>query len=969
MKLSEMRLKSKKSKIIAAFISIVFAGILVLGVSAYFELPPGVLVKPYLHSEFDNNADLLDVVAIADFSGPTRMIGQDLAQGFKDAATAGNISNDVRLIIRDDRGNANAVAALADSAAAGFSTLAVIGPTQALGYQDMTSSLEEGMVPGLVPISPPNAHQNEKWIFALQPSQERQGEFVANLLLKIQNSNSTAFITLEGDSKNGYANGFQKVFSKIGKNNFALKVWPKNGDKEAIAQLLKSISTFDFVAFSLPTDQAVQLVKGLKDDHFMGQLVGFGGASLPTFPDQFREFPKERLAPGFYTNGLMSVTPFLPSMADERARKFINTYQKQRKENPSWAYAYGYDSGYLLSAFIEKLKRETPEWKKLPPEEIRKSFQSYLASLNSSQGAEGAFTGRMRLDQNQERDIPPTLVSFQNGRQLPYLIQYGTDAARFNFSEKVADNKIQVDNRVYDLVPVIFTGLIPREISFINLEKRTFTGEVDVWFRGSLAIDADDIVFPALFTDNPSFTVLESSDSKYEKYRLYRFRGVFKFEALAKDLALGQLPLTIAFRHKAFDSSQLRFVIDEVNNGSAASIIQGMEKAEVLSPEMAYRVETTGLAIDTDIVKSLGNPASATGERSFSEFKASYGLRNKNAMFGSYIGSKLDWRVSSGIAFLLALITCLPWFLKRYFKNSTKLARLITIESGLLAVFFVETCLFFSPALDKVNAIWLVTIQNSFTAFYYFAIAATLNLVVDWMIERQKSKKTALQGSLRVLLSTIIYSTFFGFYYTDVLNRDILPVLAASSVILTVVGLALRELILDALGGITIGLEGAIKPGDWIYINAKDHNIEGMVEELGWRNVRIHSRDGLVHFIPNSILIQQTVSNASSDGGFSRVEIPFEVSPSANLEQLIELIKSAVTDLMKDNAFVDHSRSIHIICEEIESDGVQLEAHIFYRADQSRDRLSTSVLELVNRLLREQNALPFMSIALKDRSN
>ena len=959
--------KSRKWRSIYFSIVVIILAILSIGIATYFDVLPVEQVERYLDLSSENKSDLLDVVAIADFSGSTRMIGQDLAQGFKDAASTGKISNDVRLIIRDDRGNANAVAALADSAAAGFSTLAVIGPTQALGYQEMVSSLEEGMVPGLVPISPPSAHQNEKWIFALQPSQERQGEFVSNLLLKIQKSNSTAFVTYEGDIKNGYATGFQKVFSKIEKSNFTLKVWPKSNDKEVIAQLVKSLSAFDYVAFSLPTDDAVQLVKELKDGNYTGQLIGFGGASLPAFPERFNQFPKERLAPGFYTNGLMSVTPFLPSMVNEHAREFINTYQARYQSNPSWAYAYGYDSGYLLSTFIEKLKLEAPEWKKLPPEELRKSFQSYLASLNSGQGKAGAFTGQMRLDQNQERDIPPTLVSFQNGKQFPYLLQYGTDAARFNFSEKVAENKIQVDDRVYDLVPVIFTGLIPREISFINLEKRTFTGEVDIWFRGSLAIDAGDIVFPSLITDNPSFTVLESSNGKNEKYRLFRFRGVFKFDALAKDLALGQLPLSITFRHKYLDSSQLRFVIDEVNNGSSAAIIKGMVKSEVLAPEMAYRPETTGLAIEAEVVGSLGNPASLTGERSFSEFKASYGLRNKNAMLGSYVGSKLDWRVSGGIALLLAIIALLPWLVKKHFLNHKKLALLMTIELTFLAVFFCEVSLFFSPALNNVSSLWLVTMQNSFTAIYYVALAATLNFFVDQFLALKESKKTALQGSLRVLLSTIIYATFFGFYYTDVLKRDILPVLAASSVILTVVGLALRELILDALGGITIGLEGAVKPGDWISINAKDHDIDGRVEELGWRNVRIHSRDGLVHFIPNSVLIQQTVSNASSDGGFLRVRVPFEVSSAANLEELVGMIGSTVTDLLKDNTFVDHSRSIGIVCEEIESDGVQLEAHIFYRADQSRDQLSTSVLQLVNRLLREQNALPFMAIALKDR--
>jgi potassium-dependent mechanosensitive channel len=940
-----------------------------VGITAYFDLPPGVQVAEYLRSDSDTKADLLDVVAIADFSGPTRMIGQDLAQGFKDAATAGNISNDVRLVIRDDRGNANAVAALADGAASGFSTLAVIGPTQAMGYQDMTKSLEEGMVPGLVPISPPSIHQDEKWIFALQPSQQRQGEFVSNLLMKIQKANSTAFVTYDGDSNNGYASGFQKVFSKNAKDTFSLKTWPKSKDATSIAQLIKSLSGYDFVAFSLPTDDAVQLVKGLRDSNYNGQLIGFGGASLPSFPEQFQQFPKERLAPGFYTNGLMSVTPFLPGMANEHARDLINAYQKKNQSDPSWAYAYGYDAGYLLSNFIEKLKLDIPEWKKLPPEELRTKFQAYLLSLNGSQAKAGAFTGQIRLDQNQERDIPPTLVSFRNGKQFPYLLQYGTDAARFNFSEKTADNKIQVDNRVYDLVPVIFTGLIPREISFINLEKRTFTAEMDIWFRGSMAIDADDIVFPSLITDNPSFTVLESSDSKLEKYRLFRYRGVFKFDALAKDLALGQLPLSIAFRHKLFDSSRLRFVIDEVNNGNGASIVKGMIKAEVLAPEMDYNVEMASLAIEGDIVNSLGNPASVTGERSFSEFKASFSLRNKNAMMGSYLGSKLDWKLSFSLGFLFFLIALLPWFAKNFFLNRKKLGKLVTLEFGLLTVFIVEVGLFFSPILDKVNTIFLVTIQNSFTAFYYFAIAATLNLALGWFIEKQKSKKTALQGSLRVLLSTIIYSTFFGFYYTDVLNRDILPVLAASSVILTVVGLALRELILDALGGITIGLEGAIKPGDWVHINAKDHNIDGVVEELGWRNVRIHSRDGLVHFIPNSILIQQTVSNASSDGGFSRVAIPFKVSPMADLQKLIGIMTPAIADLLGDDPYIDRSRTIRVVCEKIESDGVHLDAQIFYRADQSRDQLATTVLELVNRLLSEHNALPFMSISLKDRLN
>jgi len=139
-------------------------------------------IESIFNSSSKPKKELLDVIAIADFSGPTKMIGADLAQGFKDASDNFPISKEVRFLIKDDKGQANAVSALADSAAAGFSTLAVIGPTQINGYTDFAQSLEEGLVPGLIPIGPPITRENSKWTFSLQPSQERQGEFVANIL-------------------------------------------------------------------------------------------------------------------------------------------------------------------------------------------------------------------------------------------------------------------------------------------------------------------------------------------------------------------------------------------------------------------------------------------------------------------------------------------------------------------------------------------------------------------------------------------------------------------------------------------------------------------------------------------------------------------------------------------------------------------------------------------------------------------
>jgi len=206
-------------------------------------------------------------------------------------------------------------------------------------------------------------------------------------------------------------------------------------------------------------------------------------------------------------------------------------------------------------------------------------------------------------------------------------------------------------------------------------------------------------------------------------------------------------------------------------------------------------------------------------------------------------------------------------------------------------------------------------------------------------------------------------------YFTGVLKKDLLPVLATSSVALTVIGLAMREIILDALGGITLGVDSAVKVGDWIHIKTGQQNYYGRIEQLGWRYVQIHSRDDMVHFIPNSILLKYVLSNASLKGGYTRFDVKFEINASSDLEKVIDEVSEGVSTALASNEFIDKTKPIRIVCEEVTSNGAKMIAQMYYRADQSRDNLKTKVLEIVNLLLRKANASPAMSIQFKNNES
>ncbi|MDQ2075583.1 mechanosensitive ion channel family protein [Marinimicrobium sp. ABcell2] len=100
-----------------------------------------------------------------------------------------------------------------------------------------------------------------------------------------------------------------------------------------------------------------------------------------------------------------------------------------------------------------------------------------------------------------------------------------------------------------------------------------------------------------------------------------------------------------------------------------------------------------------------------------------------------------------------------------------------------------------------------------------------------------------------------------GLVLLQTLGYSVAGVLAFGGVGGLAVGFAARDLLANFFGGLMIYMDRPFAVGEWI--RSPDREIEGTVEDIGWRLTRIRTFDRRPLYVPNSIFTQVAVENPS----------------------------------------------------------------------------------------------------------
>lgn len=119
------------------------------------------------------------------------------------------------------------------------------------------------------------------------------------------------------------------------------------------------------------------------------------------------------------------------------------------------------------------------------------------------------------------------------------------------------------------------------------------------------------------------------------------------------------------------------------------------------------------------------------------------------------------------------------------------------------------------------------------------------------------------------------------------------------------VGFAAKDLLANFFGGLMIYLDRPFKVGDWI--RSPDKQIEGTVEDIGWRQTRIRTFDKRPLYVPNSTFANISVENPSR---MTNRRIYEYIGVRYDDADQVAAIVEAVKDMLKQHPEIDHNNTL-----------------------------------------------------------
>jgi len=202
-----------------------------------------------------------------------------------------------------------------------------------------------------------------------------------------------------------------------------------------------------------------------------------------------------------------------------------------------------------------------------------------------------------------------------------------------------------------------------------------------------------------------------------------------------------------------------------------------------------------------------------------------------------------------------------------------------------------------------------------------------VNIYVALYIESKTLKgesfdKTLIEGLGKLFRGAVLIT--MGLIVLQTLGINIGGLLAFGGVGGIAVGLAAKDLLANVFGGFTIYFDRPFKVGDWI--RSPDRDIEGVVEEIGWRVTAIRTFNKRLLYVPNSVFTTIALENPSR---MSHRRIYENIGVRYDDVSVLPKILESVRQYLNDNTDIDQNQTKMVNLNEFAESSVNFFIYVF----------------------------------------
>ncbi len=277
-----------------------------------------------------------------------------------------------------------------------------------------------------------------------------------------------------------------------------------------------------------------------------------------------------------------------------------------------------------------------------------------------------------------------------------------------------------------------------------------------------------------------------------------------------------------------------------------------------------------------------------------------------------------------------AIESCIHKRLVTRLEKCSRFWRLSLVKSAhtpfQVLIWFISLILSLQIVTDQLN-VFLVSFRKMGVGLIFIWFLVRIVNRFEQNLMDHKSKRAHLDETSVKAIGQLFRTSIFITAILIILQSFGVPisgVVAFGGISAAAIGFAAKDLLANFFGGFMIYWDRPFSIGDWI--RSPDQNIEGIVENIGWRLTRVRTFDKRPLYIPNGIFSNISIENPSRMHN-RRIKTSLGVRYS-DAQQVLDIV-AALKEMAQNHPEIDSKQTIRINLVEFGSSSLDIEIYMF----------------------------------------